>query len=283
MWGTFQLHQHLPGGWFPFQPSPVTLRRTWLAKLHYTKHRKLSSKRRAHIQAVHSLQVVSVVLLWQVGLLTVPSDVKGIFGGVACQCNKPQKGPTRTLTPRHQLHPKQLVMPHHLLLLVLHMSASWIGQSAHSAKRVLWNLPGGVGGSSGCFFKIYFLRCSAAAVWTQRIWTVIRKAVTRPAAHVSTRPEWHSSVAPPTGNKPGYLSEGGAGGCHKPLPPLLSDSLLGTYDHLGSVSGLVEQDVSWLRVLGNVRGQTVELLDRLRVNFLREKTTTEVRTRIRIQ
>lgn len=28
---------------------------------------------------------------------------------------------------------------------------------------------GCVGGSSGCFFKIYFLRCSAAAVWTQRI------------------------------------------------------------------------------------------------------------------
>lgn len=37
----------------------------------------------------------------------------------------------------------------------------------------------------------------------------------------------------------------------------------------GSVSGLVEQDVSWLRVLGNVRCQTVELLDSLCINFLK--------------
>lgn len=40
-----------------------------------------------------------------------------------------------------------------------------------------------------------------------------------------------------------------------------------------SVSGLVEQDVSGLWVLGDVRRQTVELLDRLRVDFLREKRT----------
>lgn len=38
-----------------------------------------------------------------------------------------------------------------------------------------------------------------------------------------------------------------------------------------SFSGLIEQDVSRLRVLGNVRSQTVELLYRLCINFLWEK------------
>ena len=69
---------------------------------------------------------------------------------------------------------------------------------------------------------------------------------------------------------------GGVGGCRKPLlyllllPPLLSDSSLGIYHWPGSVSGLVEQDVSRLGVLGDVRRQTVELLDRLGVDFLQE-------------
>lgn len=63
---------------------------------------------------------------------------------------------------------------------------------------------------------------------------------------------------------------GGAGGSHKRLPPLLSRQSVGDLPLAGSVSGLVEQDVSRLRVLGNVRRQTVELLDRLRVDFLQE-------------
>ena len=43
----------------------------------------------------------------------------------------------------------------------------------------------------------------------------------------------------------------------------------------GSVSGLVEQDVSRLRVLGDLRGQPVELLYGLSIDFLpREKGDT---------
>lgn len=152
------------------------------------------------------------------------------------------------------------------------MSASWIGVTQSS--QLTPKCKASVTDSVVLFFFLCFFKVLFFAAWAQRVWTVvIQEAGMRPA-HVSNRSEWRSSAKLRLqGIKPGYLCERTGQSRRRPWapPPLLSDSLSGISPPAGSVSGLVEQDVSWLRVLGNVRRQTVELLDRLRVNFLQEK------------
>lgn len=83
--------------------------------------------------------------------------------------------------------------------------------------------------------------------------------------------------APPTGNKAwiptwaDWVVLVAARKCHPP-PRLLRDyQSSGDSPLAASVSGLIEQDVSWFWVLGNVWSQSVELLDCLCINFLQER------------
>lgn len=166
------------------------------------------------------------------------------------------------LVTLHRLNIPKLPYPPKRAAVHMVMSASWIGVTPSwcpSAKRVLQTRP-------SCFVKVLF------AVWAQRVWmVVIQEAATlnqsQPIRVVL------QCKAPPTGNKAwilvwAYRAEPVAAISASPSAEWQS---AGDFPLAGSVSGLVEQDVSWLRVLGNVWRQTVELLDRLRVNFLQEK------------
>lgn len=145
------------------------------------------------------------------------------------------------------------------------VSASWIGVTQvftswyHSAKRVE---------SAVVCFKVL------AAVWTQCGFHDRNPGGWHATCTCLNRSEWRSSAKLRLQEiKPGYLCER-TGRCQwSPLapPPSAEWQSVGDLPLAGSVSGLVEQDVSWLRVLGNVRCQTVELLDRLCINFLQKK------------
>lgn len=145
------------------------------------------------------------------------------------------------------------------------MSASWIGVADAPVQSREWY------GFSRLFV---LLRCFVFAVWAQTIWTVVNPGGWHATWTRLNQSEWRSSAKLRLqGIKPGYLCERTGRSRWQPWvpPPSVEWQSVGDLPLAGSVSGLVKQDVSRLRVLGNVRRQTVELLDRLRVDFLQKK------------